>query len=138
MRAWLKISARFTSLSPPHSRNPGYAPDNGLCSYFLSEDESQGRFKRLAKLFSSPMTEICLLFYQSVLTVFTRFNMFLQREDPCVHLIYKQCQNLLQKILSKFIKVLVIKAGTHLPEILYQEKENLTICCLLVLLPDRN
>lgn len=46
---------------------------DGLCSYFLSEDN----LKQLVKLFSSSMTEICLLFYQSVLTVFTSFNIFL-------------------------------------------------------------
>ena len=35
--------------------------------YFLSESESQERFKRLAKAFGNPMTEIYLLFFQSVL-----------------------------------------------------------------------
>lgn len=39
----------------------------------------QSRFKRLSELFSSPITEVYLLFYQSVLPV---LNLLLQREDP--------------------------------------------------------
>ena len=58
---------------------------NGLKSYFLSESESQARFKRLHSIFSNPLSEVYLLFYQSILPVFSKFN-FLQREDPCIHL----------------------------------------------------
>ena len=38
-----------------------------LKSYFRSEDESQPRFKRLHDLFEDPMTEVHLLFFQSIL-----------------------------------------------------------------------
>ena len=56
-----------------------------LKSYFLSESCDQARFKRLQSLLRNLLTEIYLLFYQSVLPVFNHFNLFLQREDTCIH-----------------------------------------------------
>ena len=47
-----------------------------LKSYFLSEHESQARFTRLQALFGDPMTEVCLLFIQSLLPVFNQANKF--------------------------------------------------------------
>lgn len=90
---------------------------DGLYSYFLSESCSQARFMRLRSAFSSPITEIYLLFYQSVLPVFNRFNLFLQREDPCIHLVHDQCESLLKKILMKFIKPSVIRNATALADV---------------------
>ena len=58
---------------------------NGLKSYFLSESFSQARFVRLHNMFDNPMTEVYMLFYQSVLPLFTCFNLLLQRDDPCIH-----------------------------------------------------
>jgi hypothetical protein len=43
----------------------------GLRSYFLSESDSQSRFKRLHDVFSSPISEVYFLFYQSVLTLYS-------------------------------------------------------------------
>ena len=80
----------------------------GLKSYFLSESCDQARFKRLQSLLRDPLTEIYLLFYQSVLPVFNHFNLFLQREDPCIHLVYDY---FLKKFVSKFVKADVIKAS---------------------------
>ena len=87
----------------------------GLKSYFLSESCSQGCFERLKSCFNDPVTEVFLLFYQSILQVFNHFNLFLQREDPCIHLVYDQC--LLKKILGKFVRADVIKACTTLLDI---------------------
>ena len=58
-----------------------------LKSYFRSEAESQARFKRLLNLFEDPMTEVYLLFYQSVLPTFMHTNLLLQREDPSIFLV---------------------------------------------------
>ena len=78
-----------------------------LKSYFLSEgvllqivqlhghtiflpDECNVRFQRLHNLFVLPMTEVYLLFYQSALQTFFKFNKFLQREDPLIPIICQQ------------------------------------------------
>ena len=76
-------------------------------SYFLSEDKSEARFKRLKALYEDPMFEIYLLFYQAVLPIFTTFNKFLQREAPQIYLLQQQMQLLLSKLLLKFINTAV-------------------------------
>ncbi len=58
-----------------------------LTSYFKSENESQGRFKRLQNVLSHPMTEVNLLFFQSVLPSFKHCNQFLQRDEPLIHVL---------------------------------------------------
>ncbi len=83
------VSTRWLSLATAVER---------ALKVYSYEEESQARFKRLKVLFSSPMTEIYLFFYQSVLI------MFLQR-DPCIHLVHNLCMDRLQKVLGKFIKV---------------------------------
>ena len=57
-------------------------------SYFLSEHKSEARFRRLKELYEDPMFEICLLFYQAVLPIFTTFNHFLQCETPQIYLLH--------------------------------------------------
>ena len=65
----------------------------GLTSYFLSESEPCPRFKRLKKHFQNPLTEVYLLFYNAIIPTFTTTNRFLQREDPCIHLVYEKLQS---------------------------------------------
>ena len=50
-----------------------------LKSYFCSEEEQDNRFRRLYGGFDDPMTEVHLLFFQSTIAMFTKFNRFLQR-----------------------------------------------------------
>ncbi len=60
-----------------------------LESYFKSENESQARFGRLLAAFTNPMTEVYLVFYQSVLPTFTNINLLLQQEYPNIFLVSK-------------------------------------------------
>ena len=85
---------------------------SGLKSYFMSESFSQARFIRLGDNFSNPMTEIYLLFYQSVLPIFTCFNLLLQREDPCIHLVFDQCEKLLSKLMGRFVLTTALSAAS--------------------------
>jgi len=78
-------------------------------SYIQSEQKSEARFRRLKELYENPMFEIYLLFYQAVLPLFTMFNQFLQRQAPQIYLLHRQMQLLLSKLLSKFVKPLVIQ-----------------------------
>ena len=82
-----------------------------LTSYFKSENESQARFRRLQTIFTDPMTEVFLLFFQSVLPSFTHCNQFLQREEPLIHVLRPQLEKLLKNVLGKFIKPEVIAEG---------------------------
>lgn len=94
-------------------------------SYFRSEEMAEARFTRLRKLYEHPMFEIQLFFFQAVLPVFTTFNLFLQRDAPQIYILHSQMQNLLKKLLSKFIKPVVIQRNReNLSEIVYSDSEN--------------
>ena len=90
---------------------------NSLRSYFLSESCSEARFARLSTTFSNPMTEVYLLFFQSVLHLFDCFNLLLQREDPCIHLVYDQCESLLKKLLGRLVSSAAIDTASSLFDI---------------------
>lgn len=92
---------------------------DGLRSYFLSEHCSQARFTRLQSAFANPMTEVNLLFFQSVLPIFNSLNLLLQREEPCIHLVYDQCESLLNKILGRFVPTSAINVASSLREVDY-------------------
>lgn len=82
-------------------------------SYCLSEDDSSPRFQRLRAVFSTPMTEVYLLFYQLALQTFVHFNMFLQREDPLLPVLCQQMDYFLSKLASKFLPPSTIKAANR-------------------------
>ena len=69
--------------------------------YFCIDNDAP-RFQRLHALFLKPTTEVHLLFYQSVLQLFIHFNMFLQREDPLIPVLYDQMLSFHTKLAGKF------------------------------------
>ena len=79
--------------------------------YACTLDETGPRFVRLCSAFTSPMTEIYLLFYEAVLQTFVNFNKFLQREDPLIPVISEQIESFLTKLASKFIPVSGLRAA---------------------------
>ena len=94
-------------------------------SYFRSEGMKEARFIRLRMLYENPMFEIYLLFIQAFLPVFTTFNLFLQRDAPQIYILHGQMQNLLKKLLSKFIKPAIIQSHREsLWEIEFTDPEN--------------
>ena len=82
---------------------------DGLKSYILSAEEPQARFRRLAALFSNPMTKLYLLFYKTVLSDLVKFNVFLQRKDPAIYYLYPHCVNFLRKTFSNLLKYQFLK-----------------------------
>lgn len=55
------------------------------------------------------MSEVYLMFYQSVLQLFVNFNKFLQREDPIICVMLDQMKIFLKRLFRKFIHVSAIK-----------------------------
>ena len=76
------VNTSWLSLETDVRRNLDMYP--ALKSYFLSNTESNLRFKRLKQQFADPMVEVYHLFFQAVLPTATSPNKFLQREDPCI------------------------------------------------------
>lgn len=74
-----------------------------LVRYFLCTSEPQARFKRLHKTFSDTMTEIYLLVFQSVILLFTKLNLLLQREAPAIYLLDSEIKAFLNSLFSRFV-----------------------------------
>lgn len=55
------------------------------------------------------MTQIFLMFFQSILPTFTNFNKFLQTEEPLIQCLYDEVQQFMNKLASKFVKPEVIQ-----------------------------
>ena len=49
------------------------------------------------------MVEVCLLFSQYALPIFTNFNKFLQREEPLIYVLKEQMHPFLTKLSSRFV-----------------------------------
>lgn len=77
-----------------------------LKSYFASQPElrSDPRLRRLQAYFSDPLTEIYLLFLQSVMPLFTDINKTLQSDEPKLFILHKHMQQFLRKLLGRFVK----------------------------------
>lgn len=90
---------------------------NSLQSYFNSESESQPRFRRLVAAFERPMTEVYLLFYESVLPTFTHINLLLQREDPNIYLVADAIRCFFRKLLSKFVTLQAIREQSDITNV---------------------
>lgn len=56
----------------------------------ILDDQDIARFRRLQHTLSDKMTELYLLFYSHVLHYFVRLNLFLQREEPVIAVVYEQ------------------------------------------------
>ena len=119
------VSTRWLSLELAIERSLKQFPS--LKSYFLSTDESQARFIQLKSLFEDPLTEVYLMFLQSVLPTFTHMNQFLQRDEPLIHVLQPQLTKLLKRVLGKFLKAPVLAkavADDKLAEINFMDMEN--------------
>ena len=114
---WLSLESAVTRLLRLYQ---------ALKSYFLSESASQPRFHRLKRAFEDPMTEIYLLFFQSILPVFTRINLLFQRSDPCIHLIHSQIRTYLKSLLNKFLLPSVLADTPDITNVAYTEENQLS------------
>ena len=101
------VSVRWLSLECAVERT--LKQYSALKSYFVSSEERQPRFLRLKALFSTPTTEVYLLFFQAVLPLFTKLNKFLQRESPCIHALDDVLKAFLKNVLGKFVKITCLR-----------------------------
>ena len=116
------VSTRWLSLQSSVERILKQYP--ALRSYFLSQDndESDRRLSRLQALFSDPMTEVYLLFYDSVMPVFTRINLLLQRNSPCIHFLRETMEKMLHKLLGRFVTLSAIDTANTVVDVDFTSK----------------
>lgn len=103
---WLSLEAAVYRCLQKHE---------GLKSYFLSADHSEARFRRLKAIYETdPQAEIHLLVISSILPIFTHFNLQMQREDPCIHLLYPAIKSLCKRIAQRIVKPEVLVSTSPL------------------------
>ena len=78
-----------------------------LEAYFNSQNSSKSdkRLTRLKEYFEDNNTEVYLMFYQSVLSLFSNINKTLQSEEPKIHLVKCEVMKFLNSLLGRFMKV---------------------------------
>ena len=72
-------------------------------------ESCNARTDRLRSLFSDPMTEVYLLFYQAALQIFLNTNKFLQREDPIISVMTGQINTFLKRLFGRFVVIRAIQ-----------------------------
>ena len=72
--------------------------------FFLSEDWSNQIFLRLYEWFTNSLSEPSLLFQTSAITVFTHFNLLLQRDEPCIHILKSVIEGLGRNLVKQVIE----------------------------------
>lgn len=91
------------------------------------------RFNRLREAYSNPMTEVYLMFFQSVLQLFVALNKFLQREDPIIPVVCDQLHAFMKKLFGKFVTVSAIRASKRdINGIEYAEEQLPGLCFSLI------
>ena len=102
-------------------------------SYFISEfgeddvldKERVTREIRLIRQFNDPFTKLYVLFVQSVMPVFDPFNIFLQSEEPLVHLLHESTIKLYKGLLPHFIKTEILSNSNDVLLIDIENSESL-------------
>ena len=61
------------------------------------------KFKRLKNTYEDHSTEVHLSFYSSALSIFTNYNLFLQRGHPLAHKVYPVTNELTRKFAMRFM-----------------------------------
>ena len=98
-----------------------------LRSYFASQPElrSDPRLARLQAYFADPLTEVYLLFLQSILPLFTSLNKVLQSDEPKIHVMLQMIHSFIRKLLGRFMKAAVLTTyADHLAGINVSNHDN--------------
>ena len=95
-----------------------------LCS--LNLEKKPGQLNRLSTVFSSPMTEFYIIFLQGSLPALIHLNLFLQRSDPIIHIMYNALRRTVSVLIGRLLPRLVKKFNSkglmlgNIFDILYQ------------------
>ena len=103
-----KVDTRWLSLEACVNRiiEQYYA---SLVSYFDSLESSKmpadrgAKMKAIREQLKKPITKVYLLFLSNILTCVSKFNLLFQSSSPNIHCLLKEMQQLLLRLLNKFI-----------------------------------
>ena len=84
-------------------------------------------------MYTDPMTEVYIFFYQSSLQIFVHLNLFLQRDDPIISVMSDQLQKFVKNLLGRFVAIQgIIDAQADTTRVQYKEKQlpSKCQCCI--------
>ena len=94
-----------------------------LKSYFLSaEDEVTA--DTIGEELSSDLNYAYFLFLDTVLPLFTKFNVLFQAEKTVIHMLYSECQLLFQQFISSYVKAEVIDSCITVVDVDFANNSN--------------
>lgn len=79
-----------------------------LLSYFKRYEEQLVSIERIVSQLENTSTLAYLLFLSEALQIINAFNLVMQREKPCIHILYRETIILYKKILMTFLKPTVV------------------------------
>ena len=100
-------------------------PKSTSSSGHSSVQLQESRLTRIHRLFSSPQTRLYSFFLRYSNQIFHQINLLLQREEPCVHILHRELNRVLQELLLRFVKPsVVMKFSSDLKSEEYVKEEN--------------
>ena len=80
-----------------------------LLSFFRNTDEHSSSVRKITSTLEKPLTKLYLMFLSNALHVINVFNKLMQTESPTIHILHREVQSFVKKILLRFIRPSVVQ-----------------------------
>lgn len=125
------VTARWLTLGDAASRLIEQWP--GIIEYFLKyipkhcpQIAATETYKTIKSFLDKPMFKYEILFVESSSKIFSRFLKTFQKEEPLIHILYSELENLITTIMLRFVKGDVIVKFTSIdPNTFFKDVEHL-------------
>ena len=85
------------------------------------------KMKVIREHLKKPITKVYLLFLSNILSCISKFNLLFQSSSPNIHCLLKEMQQLLLRLLNKFIIPHAIQSALCITDVVLQIKGRMTI-----------
>ena len=93
-------------------------------SYFLSAEDDVTA-DNIGEELSSDLNYAYFLFLDTVLPLFTKFNVLFQAEKPVIHMLYSECQLLFKQFVCSYVKTEVVDSCINVADLDFASTSNL-------------
>lgn len=98
---------------------------DALLSYFRSTEETSAQVRRITDTLEKEISKLYLMFLNDALPVINIFNKLMQKQSPTVHILHREVNTFVKKLLLRFIKPNVVQS-TKISEIDLDDARNYT------------
>lgn len=86
--------------------------------------QAAGRDLRIYTALKDPKFNLYCHFIMANIALFDTFNLLLQRDEPCVHILRTKCIELLTDLLVKFVKIEAFRSAGDVLKVKFKERAN--------------